>query len=102
MTITKEEFKELVALSNEAWEKFKELSPQFQEIFLEELLFPAFDWIEKKLNISELNLLTDLSIEKQYPIDWETNEEGYCCNIEYTDDLDKIYDKYIASSLPQL
>lgn len=51
MTLTKNEFKELYGLYTEAMDKFCEVSTYLNEGFADELIFPAFTWVEEKLGL---------------------------------------------------
>lgn len=103
MKITREEFKEFVQLYQEAWDKFKEYGNIIEENFLDELLFPAFSWMEEKLGIKEYDCwwsLYDIITPhgRGIPVEWETiqveEDEFEVCNEVCTRDLDLIYDKW--------
>lgn len=91
MTITRNEFKELVHLYQEAWNKSNEMIEYYNEEVVNEMMFPLFDWISEKLGIrindGEFDLLTDLVVWKHVLI-----------GEEYTDDPDKIYDYYLKKN----
>ena len=103
MTITRNEFKELVHLYQEAWNKSNEMIEYYNEEVVNEMMFPLFDWISEKLGIryddGEFDLITDLTIWKHIPINvrviGEDEDGNEIYDEEFTDDLDKIYDYYI-------
>lgn len=102
MTITREEFKELVSLFIEQQELFEEMTEYIQEEKAEEMVYPVFDWIAKKLKIDSDTLGEDMFYMLHSPlygsgvaIDWEVAPDGNVYNVQYTRDLDLIYDKYI-------
>lgn len=111
MKITREEFKELVAVSTEVWKKFCEYGDYINENLLDELMFPYRTFIEKALGIDDLcnagiDILTDATRERGHgvPVEWKTvqvgeNEDEYdWCDVVYSKDLDVIYDKYIKET----
>lgn len=59
MKITREEFKEFTALYESAYNKFSKLvdTEMFTDGFLDEMLFPLFDWVEAKLGGGEDSLI---------------------------------------------
>lgn len=106
MTITRNEFKELVHLYRETWHKSTQMINYYNEEVVNEMLFTALDWITEKLGIrnedEELDVIMDLIIFGNVPInpraigEDEDGEEIIDC--EWTDDLDKIYDYYFKES----
>ena len=99
MKITREEFKELVALRNRVME-FSEKAREFiQDDVIDELTRPL-DWVLTKLDFldygTDWDLLYDLWQGKGIPISWQYDFDGYWTNIIYSSDLDEIYDKYLA------
>jgi hypothetical protein len=104
MKLTREQFKELVQLYQEAWDKFSEYSNYWNENSLSECMFPIFDWIGNQTGLRQLDgefdILGDLvALQGQVPInvqwfDLPDGEKDYEC--EYTSDLDKIYDYYFG------
>ena len=90
MKLSKEEFKELYALHNEAWNNFCKYSEIISESVLDELIFPLFNWIETRADIKEqetdFDIIGDLVVDGDYPIAEEVR----------TNDLDLIYDRYIG------
>ena len=96
MRITREEFKELVALHQEMQKKVNEAEKFINEDLACDLAFTLFNWIEKKLDVTDeyWDLLWDLENGLQF--NCETDEDGCIVNCEHTSDLDKIYDIYIA------
>lgn len=93
MIITREEFKELVTLYKEAYEKAKELENYLSEKLMLDLLFNHLEWISKKLGIcfEDFDLINDIVTWGNAPISW--NEDGVVTDL--SDDLDEIYDKYL-------
>lgn len=96
MRITREEFKELVVLHKEMLQRVDEAEKFINEEVVYDLAYPLFDWIEKKLDIKDeyWDLLWDC--EDGIEVNWKTDENGDIVSCEYTSDLDKIYDTYIA------
>lgn len=87
MTINREEFKELVGMYKEAFNKTKEYGNILNEEFIDTLVFPALNWIGEKTGLinrnTGLDVLADLYSWGNAPVE-----------NDYTDDLDKIYDYY--------
>lgn len=97
MKISREEYKQLFYLYNEAWWKFCQLSEYYNENKLDELIFPLFDWLFQKTGIEQdedLNLIKDIIVYGHVPVNWTEQEDGTLTDIEYTSDLDEIYDWY--------
>jgi hypothetical protein len=61
-------------------------------------MFTTLSWIERKLGLTmeneDFDILGDLIIYGHVPVDIKCIEDDWDC--EYTDDLDKIYDYYLA------
>jgi hypothetical protein len=93
MKINREEFKELVRLYDEAWNNYCKYAEYINESFLEELMFPALDWMKEKVGIykpgEDFDVIMDLLTFGKAAINFTEDE------CEWTDDLDKIYDYYI-------
>lgn len=108
MTITRNEFKELVYLYKDAFKKFGELSEYYNESLLDELLFPVLSWMEEKLGLSiegeDVNVLLDLGSRGETPLDYlveeEADEDGYhrVIDVVYASDLDEVYDRILPES----
>ena len=104
MKLSREEFKELYALYDEAWSNFHEYGDIINENLLDELIFPLFNWVETRAGIksdsidNDFDIIGDLHFYGHYPIEWEEDENGECCNVVNTADLDVIYDKYIGGN----
>ena len=100
MTITREEFKKLVEISTEVNELVDKACEFMNEDKVCRMAFPFLMFIEEKLQIDEehtgADILWELGYHKPIAIDWDVDPNGYCCNITYSNDLDKIYDKYLA------
>lgn len=105
MTITREEFKELVALYKKAFNQSIEMSAYYNEEITDNMIFPVFHWISQKLDLIEadgdIDVLADLVIFDRVAVDIEffelpDGEIDYTC--EYTNDLDRIYDWYLNPS----
>lgn len=90
MKITREEFKELVGLNEEAWDKVRTYEKIINEEVLYELVFPVINWMRKKLGILEeecdFDVLGDLYTFGHMYIDKDN----------YSNDLDVIYDRYLG------
>lgn len=97
MKITREEFKELVKLYNETFELGCKASNFLQDDVVDRLVYPAMEWIVKKLDIADgdWDLLFDLYMSKTVPVHWDYDENGVFTNVVYSDDLDVIYDTYL-------
>ena len=101
MIITRKEFKELAALYKQQYDLYEEMCEYLQEDKVEEMIFPFLDWIEAKIGLNteffdgDIFHLIYSKYECGVAIDWEYDSNGNCYNIEYTKDLDLIYDKYI-------
>jgi predicted TPR repeat methyltransferase len=108
MTITRNEFKELVHLYKDAFEKFRGLSDYYNEDLLDKLLFPTLNWMEEKLGLSiedqDFHVLLDLGCGGEtllgYMVEEEADEEGHhrVIDIVYTSDLDEVYDRILPES----
>ncbi len=102
MKITREEFKELVALYTEMFHKSCMYSEYLNENFIDDLMFPAFNWIEKKLSLSieneDYNILSDLTTFNHVLIPRVENNEVIW---EEVSDLDAIYDYYLKEQTPE-
>ena len=79
MKITREEFKELVCLYKVMWKKFEKCSYIFNETLLDELMFPAFNWITEKTGLKQ-----------------EDGSDALSDIVVYGGDIDKIYDEYLG------
>ena len=96
MKITRQQFKELVKLFDDAWQKFDEGANRLNENYLDELIFPAFNWIAKRTGLIdsgddwEIDVLSDLVI-------WD-NGVFVGQDKPLTKDLDEIYDYYIGGN----
>lgn len=96
MKITRQEFKELVVLFDDAWQKFNEGADRLNEDYLDKLIFPALDWIAKRTGLKnsgddwEIDVLSDLAI-------WS---DGVFVGQDkpLSKDLDEIYDYYIGGN----
>jgi hypothetical protein len=104
MKITREDFKEYVELYNNAWERYcGELGDMMNTDFLAELMFPMFEWMERKLGLDEYGDWWDLTElnRRGIPVEWETIQVGEneydIVNEVKTKDLDLIYDKWIKN-----
>lgn len=100
MKIEREEFKELVELYKDAWSTFKECSEYINEEKLDELMFPLFTWVSTKLGMNDENyddLMFELITSKNgLAIKWgEPEADGYYSAVEFSNDLDVIYDTYL-------
>jgi hypothetical protein len=100
MTITRNEFKELVYLYAETWNTYVDACNTLNEEWAGELIFPVIDWIEKKLHIDDDAIGNALLYELAkgsggFLVDYELNEDGEICNEKFSRDLDEIYDYYI-------
>jgi hypothetical protein len=108
MTITRNEFKELVYLYKDAFEQFSELTEYYNEDLLNELMFPTLNWIERKLGLSienqDFHVLLDLGCDGETPLDYNVeivaDEDGYhrVIDVVYTSDLDEVYDRILPES----
>ena len=104
MKITREEYKELVNICQEAWCKFVEYSDVINEELLTSLIFPPFDWLTKKLGLEDeeygVNYLLDLVSgysENGLVVEWtEPNEDGEVNPIRYSSNPIEIYDIYMS------
>ena len=98
MTITREEFKQLVNLFIEVNDRLDKAVEFINEERAYELAFPVFDWIEKQLKIDSEHLGEDMlwmvSGTSEVAINEKYDEERDEWSAEYTRDLDKIYDYY--------
>lgn len=71
------------------------------EEWLDNMVYPIFDWIERKLKVDEAHTGTNLLIratDDGADVEWQIHEEDGI--IEYVDvkksrDLDKIFDVYL-------
>jgi hypothetical protein len=100
MKITREEFKEYGELYREAWNKFDEYADIIDSNFLDSLMFPVFNWLDKKLGLDDENggIVLDCILEGGYPVEWDVDEEGNCFNTKRSSDWDVIYDKYVKET----
>lgn len=97
MTITREEFKELVQLYREQWNEFMRLSDYYDVDIIGGAIFKSLDWIEEKLGLvdKDYRVLEELMVTGKVAVN--PTPDG-CGNMdwEWTNDLDKIYDYYLA------
>lgn len=98
MTITREEFKELVELRKEVWSDFERLSQYYNEDVLSEVMFKVLGWIGLKLELqdndeeSDFDVLGELECFGKAAINIEEGEE-----LKTTNNLDEIYNYYLAN-----
>lgn len=97
MKITREEFKELVALHEEMQKKVNVAVKFINEDVACDLAFILFEWIEEKLGIKDeyFDLLWDWKHGLSVRCKTEINGQIFYGS-EETNDLDRIYDDYIA------
>lgn len=96
MKISREEFKEFVELYREAWQQFDEYADVINENLLDELLFPAFDFVAKSIGMYREETGGDMifgGLVTPCPDFFFLDEDG-----EVTTDLDTIYDRYVNKS----
>ena len=107
MKLTREEFKEYVSLYEQAWEYFRKYGDIIDENLLDELLFPMFNWMDKKLGIDKYSDWWDLFDLFEYcdrgiPIEYEliqVGEDDWEVTKEVrSKDLDLIYDKWFGGN----
>jgi hypothetical protein len=99
MKITREEFKEMVALHEMVNQKWEDAAPYINTEFLDDVVYPVFSWLEKCLKIGYDDLgesMLWLLSEDGAAISGDLNEEtGFYDNVELSKDLDIIYDIYL-------
>lgn len=101
MKISREEFKEMVELYNEIWEMYTNACEVLEEGYADKLIFSVWDWLTKNTDLYCEEMGSDLIREIHFsegecPISWEIDENGMYYNLKYSDNLDEIYDKYLA------
>lgn len=101
MKITRKEFKELVALYELTERKFSEACMYVNEEWLDNMVYPIFDWIERKLKIDEAHTGTNLlirAVDDGADVEWLIQEEDGKIeevNVKKSRNLDKIFDVYL-------
>lgn len=97
MTITREEFKELVDLYTEAFNKFCRVAETtLNDDFADDLIFPAFNWLEEKLNLKDPNgFLSELVAMGGAEVPTHKRDKNGDVIYRFTADLDEIYDAYL-------
>lgn len=104
MKLSRDEFKEYVELYKTYWDKVNELIKYYNENTIDELVWPIFDWIDKKAGLKkddEYDFLSDYYVFGGVPIPTQIKElpNGEIeCDYEETTDLDKIYDYYLGGN----
>ena len=100
MKITREEFKELVEVCDDLYFSIEDAMKTIKDNVVCDLALPVLNWLTDTIGISDKDndLILDYCFDKKIPISWDTDENGVVSNIECTDDLDRIYDKYIAEN----
>lgn len=105
MKITREEFKELVDLHKKAYDNFIKYSGCIDESLLDELIFPVINWVAANTGLYanrdnngepiDFDVLYDLYSEGETPIGITNAEEEGKFILDFSSDLDVIYDRFV-------
>lgn len=98
MKITREEFKELIALHKEVDQITDKYAEVLNDKAIEKLAYPALNWITEKLELDS-DMLFELLYEGKVVIDCDFDDDGFPINCVYSSDLDEIYDAYVNNEL---
>lgn len=97
MKISREDFYELYDKYVEAWDMFHEHENYYQQIFLDELSFSLFYWLEEKLNLRNPDALDDFRpLHDLYYYEVNKNKPWKLKTFFHEEtDIDEVYDKYM-------
>lgn len=79
MKITREEFMEYVQLYHEAWNNFDKYADIIDSNFLDGLMFPVFNWIDRELGLEDGNggIVLSYILDGEQPVDWNAVYDEY-------------------------